>query len=83
MTSEASRSIAEQARNLYESELRERLELDFPHRFVCIEPISKRYFIGDTFDAAVNAAIDAIPDRLTYTLRIGHQAAIYLGVLTQ
>ena len=83
MISEASRSVAVQARNLYESELRERLERSFSDRFVCIEPISERYFIGDTFDAAVNAALDAIPDRLTYTLRIGHQTAIHLGVLTQ
>jgi hypothetical protein len=38
-------------------------------------------FLGKTFDDAVNKAIDAYPDRLTHTLRIGHSAALHLGAL--
>jgi hypothetical protein len=45
--------------------------------------MSGNFFVGVTFDEAVNAAIDAFPDRLTHTLRIGHAAALHLGVLAQ
>ena len=51
--------------------------------FVCIEPESGEYFLGGTFDDAVNKAIDAHPDRLTHTLRVGHAAALHLGMMIQ
>ncbi len=51
--------------------------------FVCIEPESGDYFLGKSFDDAVNQAIDAYPDRLTHTLRVGHAAALHLGVMIQ
>jgi hypothetical protein len=79
MISEESKATAEKARKIYESQLRQQLEQDYPDRYVCIEPLSGMHFIGKTFDEAVNAAIDAFPDRLTHTLRIGHSAALHLG----
>lgn len=83
MISEESKVTAQTARKIYESRLRQQLERDYPDRFVCIEPSSGNHFIGETFDDAVNAAIDAFPDRLTHTLRIGHSAAFHLGGLAQ
>ncbi len=83
MISETSRATAQQARMIYESQLRAKLERESPDHFVCIEPTSGDYFLGSTFDEAVNSAIDAYPDRLTYTLRIGHSAALHLGVMVQ
>lgn len=83
MISDESKATAEKARKIYESQLRQQLEREHPDRYVCIEPLSGNYFIGVTFDDAVNAAIDAFPDRLTHTLRIGHSAALHLGVLVQ
>lgn len=83
MISEESKRVAERARTIYDSQLREQLEQVHSGRYVCIEPMSGRYFLGDTFDEAVHAAIDAVPDRLTHTLRIGHSAALHLGVLAQ
>ncbi len=79
MISQTSQSIAELARHLYETALRPPLEMQFSGQFVAIEPISGRYFIGDSFDDAVNAALDECPEQLTFTLRIGHQAALHLG----
>jgi hypothetical protein len=76
-----SKAVAENARRIYESQWRAELEQKHSGRYACIEPVSGRYFLGDTFDQAVNAAIDAFPDRLTHTLRIGHHAALHLGVL--
>lgn len=81
MLSEKAKLIAERAKRIYEEQLRERLELSDHGRFVCIEPESGDFFLGDTFDEAVNQAIDAHPDRLTHTLRVGHTAAFHMGVL--
>lgn len=77
MISEESKAVAERARSIYESQLRRQLEQEHSG----IEPQSGSYFLGDTFDQAVNAALDAFPERLTHTLRIGHAAALHLGVL--
>ena len=81
MISEESRAVAEKALSIYESQLREGLEQKHSGKYACIEPVSGSYFLGDTFDQAVNAGIDAFPERLTHTLRIGHSAALHLGVL--
>jgi hypothetical protein len=83
MLSEESKTVAENARRLYESQWRAELEREHFGKFACVEPASGRYFLGDTFDEAVNAALDAFPDRITYTLRIGSSAALHLGVLEQ
>jgi hypothetical protein len=76
-----SQRIAEQAKRLYDAKFRPTLEQNHWGAFVCIEPESGEYFLGDTFDDAVNKAIDAHPDRLTHTLRVGHAAALHLGAM--
>ena len=83
MISRETKSVAEEARIIYESRLREILEQSHFGRYVSIEPESGHHFLGDTFDEAVNLAIDAYPNRLTYTIRIGHVAAFHLGGLTR
>ena len=79
MLSNEAQLVAERAKQTYEERLRERLESSDHGRFVCIEPESSDFFLGDTIDEAVNQAIDAYPDRLTHTLRIGHEAALHIG----
>jgi hypothetical protein len=81
MLSENAKDVAEKARSLYDARLREDLEKSHFGEYVCIEPDSGDYFLGMTLDQAVNAAIDAHPHRLTHTLRIGHAAALHLGVM--
>ncbi len=81
MLSDKARLVANKAKQLYEKSLRERLESSDHGRFVCIEPESGDFFLGDTIDEAVNQAIDAYPDCLTHTLRIGFKAALHVGVL--
>jgi hypothetical protein len=81
MISEESKAVADEARRIYESELRDELERKHSGKYACIEPVSGRCFLGETFDQAVNAALDAFPERLTHTLRVGHAAALHLGVL--
>jgi hypothetical protein len=65
----------------FQEKYRDELEKSNSGKFVCIEPESGDYFLGQTFDDAVNQAIDTYPDRLTHTLRIGHDAALHLGVM--
>jgi hypothetical protein len=83
MLSERAKAVAEKASNLYKTTLREELERTHFGAYVCIEPASGEYFLGRSFDEAANAAMDAYPDRSTHTLRIGHAAALHLGVLVQ
>ena len=81
MVSNESKMVAEKARAIYDSQLREQLEREHSGSYVSIEPESGRYFLGESFDQAIDAALDAFPDRLTHTLRIGQPAAFHLGVL--
>jgi hypothetical protein len=79
MVSDEAKIVADSGRRIYESQLRADLEVNHLGRYACIEPQSGRFFLGETLDQAVNAAIDAFPDRLTYTVRIGHPVALHLG----
>lgn len=81
MMSDNARAVAAKARTIYETELRAELEREHSGKFLSIEPLSGSYFLGDTFDEAVNAALDEYPDRVTHTLRIGEPAALHLGVM--
>ncbi len=83
MLSDESKLVAGKAKQIYEDRLREQLEKSDHGKFVCIEPESGEYFVGDTFDGAVNQAIDSYPNRLTHTLRVGYRAALHLGVMMQ
>jgi hypothetical protein len=81
MVSPDSQSVIQRAKSLYESKLRDELERTDSGKFVCIEPNSGQYFLGETLDDAVDAALDSFPDRLTFTVRIGHPTALHLGVV--
>jgi len=83
MLSRESKRVADKARSLYDEKYRQSLEGSNHGEFVCIEPESGVCFLGATFDEAVNKSMDAYPDRLTHTLRIGHSAALHLGVIIQ
>ena len=72
-------SVAERAKAFYEAELKSRLEAEHRDRFVAIEPDSKSHFLGDTFIDAALAAKQAHPDRKSFVIRIGHEAAFHLG----
>ncbi len=75
-------SISEEAKVVYELELRVRLEAQHRDKFVAIEPTSKAFLLGDTFIAAALAAKEAFPGRKSFVLRIGHDAAFHIGGAT-
>ena len=74
-----SREIARGAIQLNEARWRTDLERDHWNEFATIEPDSESYFLGKTFSDAVRAARRAVPDRITYTKRIGHDVAVEIG----
>lgn len=81
MVSSETRSVIDRAKRIYADRLRADLESKHLNRFVAIEPESGEWFLGDTFDEAVNFAAARHPDRLSHTIRIGHRAAFQIGVM--
>jgi hypothetical protein len=74
--------IADDAKEVYQA-LKARLEADHLDDFVAIEPKSKSHFIGKTSIEAAMAAKEAFPDRKSFLIRIGHEAAFHIGTSTQ
>ena len=72
-------SIAEEAKHIYENELREKLEADHCNQFVAIEPVSGEYFLGTTFLDAALSAKNSRPDHKSFVIHIGNEAAFHMG----
>lgn len=72
-------SVAEQAKAIYIDEYKTRLETENPGKFVAIEPISKNYYLGETFIEAALAAKQAHPEHKSFVIRIGYDAAFHIG----
>lgn len=72
-------SVAESAKKVYEEDLRSRLEQEHKDDFVAIEPSSRSFFLGKTFLEVALAAKKAFPDRKSFVIRIGHEAAFHIG----
>ncbi len=75
-------SVANDAKEVYQT-LKDRLEADHLDEFVAIEPNSKSHFLGKTFIEAAMAAKEAFPDRKSFVIRIGREAAFHIGASTQ
>lgn len=82
MVSPKTIDVARRAKQLYAETLREQLEETNMHDFVAIEPDSGDYFFGKTVSAAIQAARTAYPDRLAFAMRVGHDAAVSIGMMT-
>lgn len=71
----------EKAQNIYDARLRSDLERTHLNYFVAIEPESGDHFLGETLSEAASSARAAYPDRRACILRVGHRAAVQMGVL--
>jgi len=76
-------SLAEAAKRFYKAELQKSLEAKHRDEFVAIEPESKAHFVGASFLEAAMAAKRAYPERKSFVLRIGHDAAFHIGASTK
>lgn len=83
MVSAASQSIIDRSQKLYDEQLKQSLEANHLDRFVSIEPDSGDYFLADTLDQAVQNARQEHPNKISYTIKIGHLAPIHIGVVQQ
>ena len=81
MPSENSIEIARRAQAIYDDRLKVKLETTHPDAFVAIEPDSGEYFLGKTLSEAIQTARTAHPDRIPFTIRVGHKATVELGVM--
>jgi hypothetical protein len=72
-------SVAESAKRVYDEDLRSDLEQEHKDDFVAIEPCSRSYFVGKTFLEVALAAKEAYPDRKSFVMRVGHEAAFHIG----
>ena len=79
MVSEQSLSVAEKAKRIYADQLQSELEAKHRDRFVAIEPESGEHFVADSFRQAVADARRAFPDRISFVIRVGHDAALHIG----
>lgn len=71
--------IVQRATEFYENDLRATLEVTHPDAFVAIEPVSRTYYIGQTLSEAGRLARQSYPDRISFAVRVGHEAAIHIG----
>ena len=71
--------IARQAKEFYETELRQVLEAGHRDEFVAIEPISRTYYLGHTLVEASRQARTMFPNRRSYLMRVGHKSAMQIG----
>lgn len=75
-------SVAAAAKRVYEEDLKSRLERENKDDFVAIEPTSRRYFVGKTFLEVALAAKGAFPEKKSFVIRIGHEAAFHIGAFS-
>ena len=68
------------AETIYADRLQGVLEPAHLDEFVAIEPESCDYFLGMTLNEATQAARNVYPDRLTHAMRVGHRAALHIGL---
>lgn len=78
-----SMSVALKAKAIYEDGMRAELEANHFGDFVAIEPLSRDTYVAKSFIDAALAAKRAHPDRKSFVLRIGHEAAVHLGAVTR
>ena len=71
--------VAREARVIFDR-IKESLETAHANQFVAIEPSSREFFVGGTLSDAIGASRERYPDRLSHAFRVGHKAAIHLGL---
>lgn len=71
----AAEELVERGQRLYKKFLSELLEPSHAGRYVAIEPLSGKFFLGDTGTEALLEASKTLPKALFYLTRVGHPVA--------
>ena len=64
---------------IYEAKLKDRLEKTNISDFIAIEPESGDYFLGKSITEVTDAAENAHPGSRGFILRVGYEAAVFIG----
>jgi hypothetical protein len=81
MASQQTIDLVVRGRAVYDAKYRSSLEATNFGEFVAVEPESEEFFLGKTLSEAIQAARAVHADRLPVVFRVGHKAAIEIGVL--
>jgi hypothetical protein len=73
------KDLAARSERFYEEKLRALLEPAQIGKFLAVEPEVARYFLGPTALAALDAAREALTDKIFYLMRVGYKAAHVIG----
>lgn len=76
-------TFIEQGQKIYDEQLKDLLEPHQTGKFVAIEPITGRHFLGDSGVAALVAARAAMPAQTFYLMRVGHRGRTESGDMPQ
>jgi hypothetical protein len=71
--------LVEKGQALYENQLKATLEPHHFGEFVAIEPVTGRYFLGDTATSALVTASKSMPKSQFFLMRVGYPAAHKIG----
>jgi hypothetical protein len=71
--------IARRGREIYDSDIRPRVESDNTGRFLVVDVLSGAFEIADTDRLASDQLKARRPDAVVYGVRIGHQTAYRIG----
>jgi len=72
-------NTADDARSIYNAELKESLERDFVGQYVAIVSETRGHYVRPTFLEAAMAARESEPAYIPFVIRIGHDAAFHIG----
>ncbi len=72
-------TTTEDAKLIYQKELKESMEREYPGQYVAIVSFTRRHYVRPTFLEAALAAREAEPDYIPFVVRIGHEAAFHIG----
>ena len=75
-------NAADDAKTIYEGELKELLERDFAGQYVAIVKETGHHYVRPTFLEAALAARESEPAFVPFVIRIGHHAAFHLGAVS-
>ena len=70
---------ADDAKSMYNAELKESLERDHRGQYVAIVSPTRQHYIGSSFLETAMAAREAELDYVPFVARIGHYAAFHIG----
>lgn len=74
--------IVRRGREIYEREIRRKVEREFDGAFLVVDITTGAYSLGETDDDAFDRAEAKNPDGLFYLMRVGRPAAHRIGALS-